>query len=43
MKKRKDIKYKENRYKQKYPLYAGKVFIFMHLTFMIDPQFKFEI
>jgi hypothetical protein len=42
-KRRKDIKYKENRYEQKYPLYTGKLFVFMRLTFMVDPQFKFEI
>jgi hypothetical protein len=39
----KNIKYKEDRYEQKYPLYASKLFIFMRLTFTVDFQSKFEI
>jgi hypothetical protein len=39
----KGYKYKENIDEQKYPLYTCKLFIFMHLTFMVDFQSKFEI
>jgi hypothetical protein len=39
----KNIKYKEDRYGQKYPLYASKLFIFMRLTFTVDFQSKSEI